>query len=137
MARDNADPEGEPFFVISVAARIINVHQQTLRYYERLGLLEPGRSRGNIRLYSMRDIQKAQQIRRLIEELGVNLAGVEVILNMNDRIAQMESQILQLRAQYDHRIRQLEAMLEQERQSGSARRASGRRAPGQDTSGDR
>jgi MerR family transcriptional regulator, heat shock protein HspR len=133
MDRENTGPESEPFFVISVAARIVNVHQQTLRYYERLGLLEPGRSRGNIRLYSMRDIQKAQQIRRLIDELGVNLAGVEVILNMNDRIAQMESQMQRMSAQYEHRIRQLEALLEQEREGGGSRRGSARRASGQES----
>jgi MerR family transcriptional regulator/heat shock protein HspR len=84
---ENRTAENEPFFVISIAARLVNVHQQTLRYYERLGLLEPGRSKGNIRLYSMKDVHRAQQIRRLIDELGVNLAGVEVILNMSDRMA--------------------------------------------------
>jgi MerR family transcriptional regulator, heat shock protein HspR len=134
MDSERMSPENEPFFVISVAARIVNVHQQTLRYYERLGLLEPGRSRGNIRLYSMRDIQRAQQIRRLIDELGVNLAGVEVILNMNDRIAQMESQMQQMRAQYEQRIRQLEQLLEQQ-EGGASRRSAARRAPGQDSRG--
>jgi MerR family transcriptional regulator, heat shock protein HspR len=133
MDRDSSGAESEPFFVISVAARIVNVHQQTLRYYERLGLLEPGRSRGNIRLYSMRDIQRAQQIRRLIEELGVNLAGVEVILNMNDRIAQMESQMQQIRSQYEQRILQLEALLEHEREAGGSRRGPARRSTDQDT----
>lgn len=111
MDNEMPNPENEPCFVISVAARIVNVHQQTLRYYERLGLLEPGRSRGNIRLYSMSDIQRAQQIRRLIDELGVNLAGVEVILNMSDRIAQVENQLQGLRAHYEERIRELEALL--------------------------
>ena len=57
-------------FVISVAARLLNVHPQTLRYYERAGLIAPSRSRGNIRLYSTRDIERAQQIKRLIEDLG-------------------------------------------------------------------
>ncbi len=69
-------------FVISVAARLLGVHPQTLRYYERAGLIQPSRSRGNIRLYSARDIERAQQIKRLIEDLGVNLAGVEVILRL-------------------------------------------------------
>jgi len=110
--RDEAnDVQEEPFFVISIAARLVNVHQQTLRYYERLGLLEPGRSRGNIRLYSMRDIQRAQQIRRLIEELGVNLAGVEVILNMTDKLAEMEQRMAQMRQEYEAEISRLRAML--------------------------
>ncbi|MGE5618180.1 MAG: heat shock protein transcriptional repressor HspR [Sphingomonadaceae bacterium] len=103
--------EQEPCFVISVAAKLVNVHQQTLRYYERLGLLEPGRSQGNIRLYSMRDIQRAQQIRRLIEELGVNLAGVEVILNMTERINELEQRMVLMREQYEAEIRRLRAML--------------------------
>src|SRR5665647_791052 len=97
---DRSRAEDEPFFVIGIAARLVNVHQQTLRYYERLGLLEPGRSRGNIRLYSMRDIQRAQQIRRLIDELGVNLAGVEVILNMTDRMVAMERRMALMQQQY-------------------------------------
>ena len=101
----------EPCFVISIAARLVNVHQQTLRYYERLGLLEPGRSQGNIRLYSMQDIQRAQQIRRLIDELGVNLAGVEVILNMTDRINEMEQRMIQMHEEYESEIRRLRAML--------------------------
>src|ERR1044071_7739967 len=68
------------YFAISVAARMLGVHAQTLRAYERQGLLTPSRTKGRIRLYSIDDIRRAQQIRRLIEDLGVNLAGVEVIL---------------------------------------------------------
>ena len=84
-------------FVISVAARLLGVHPQTLRYYERAGLIQPSRSRGNIRLYSARDIERAQQIKRLIEDLGVNLAGVEVILRLTERMRQMETELQQLR----------------------------------------
>lgn len=86
-------------FVISVAARLLNVHPQTLRYYERAGLIAPSRSRGNIRLYSTRDIERAQQIKRLIEDLGVNLAGVEVIMKLTERIREMEQEIETLRGQ--------------------------------------
>src|SRR5919202_241874 len=85
-------------FVISVAARLLGVHPQTLRYYERAGLINPSRSRGNIRLYSARDLERAQQIKRLIEDLGVNLAGVEVILHLTERMRQMERELEQLRA---------------------------------------
>src|SRR3712207_4939683 len=88
-------------FVISVAARLLGVHPQTLRYYERAGLIQPSRSRGNIRLYSARDIERAQQIKRLIEDLGVNLAGVEVILRLTEKMRTMEGELQQLRAELD------------------------------------
>jgi MerR family transcriptional regulator/heat shock protein HspR len=82
----------EPVFVISVAARILGVHAQTLRYYERAGIIEPSRSRGRIRLYSRADIERIRQVQRLIDELGVNLAGAEIILNMGERIRALESE---------------------------------------------
>jgi MerR family transcriptional regulator/heat shock protein HspR len=92
-------------FVISVAARLLNVHPQTLRYYERAGLIAPSRSRGNIRLYSTRDIERAQQIKRLIEDLGVNLAGVEVIMKLTERMREMEQEIETLRGQLTQKRR--------------------------------
>src|SRR5438876_2923737 len=79
-------PGDEGCYVISIAARMVGMHQQTLRYYERMGLIEPSRSRGNIRLYSPADIGRLRQIQRLISDLGVNLAGVEVIIRMNQRL---------------------------------------------------
>jgi MerR family transcriptional regulator/heat shock protein HspR len=85
------------FFAISVAARMLGVHAQTLRAYERQGLLAPSRTKGRIRLYSIDDIRRAQQIRRLIEDLGVNLAGVEVILQLTERIRDLEEELQQLR----------------------------------------
>jgi len=90
-------PEDEPCYVISVAARMVGVHAQTLRYYERMGLLRPSRSRGRIRLYSQSDINRLRQIQRLINDLGVNLAGAEVILRLTDRLQQMEREMEQLR----------------------------------------
>src|SRR3712207_8619146 len=72
-------------FVISVAARLLNVHPQTLRYYERAGLIAPSRSKGNIRLYSQEDIQRAMQIKRLIEDLGVNLRSEEHTSELQSR----------------------------------------------------
>ena len=80
-------------FVISVAARLVGVHEQTLRYYERAGLLEPARSKGRIRLYSLHDLERVRQIRRLTDEMGVNLAGVEVIMRLTDRIRALEQRI--------------------------------------------
>src|SRR5437764_5261162 len=85
------------FFAISVAARMLGVHAQTLRAYERQGLIVPSRTKGRIRLYSLDDIRRAQQVRRLIEDLGVNLAGVEVILQLTERIRDLEEEIEGLR----------------------------------------
>src|SRR5436190_4412963 len=106
---DAIDPHAEmsemACFVISVAARLLNVHPQTLRYYERAGLISPSRSRGNIRLYSTRDIERAQQIKRLIEDLGVNLAGVEVIIKLTERMREMEQEIESLRAEVGRKRR--------------------------------
>jgi MerR family transcriptional regulator/heat shock protein HspR len=84
-------------FVISVAAQLLEVHPQTLRYYERAGLLSPSRSKGNIRLYSAADLERARQIKRLIDDLGVNLAGVEVILRLTDRLRRVEQELEELR----------------------------------------
>jgi MerR family transcriptional regulator/heat shock protein HspR len=89
--------EEEPCFVISVAARMVGMHAQTLRYYERMGIIAPSRSRGRIRLYSQADISRLRQIQRLINDLGVNLAGAEVILRLNKRIRQMEEEMEELR----------------------------------------
>ena len=84
-------------YVISVAARLLEVHPQTLRYYERAGLLSPSRSQGNIRLYSSADLEQARQIKRLINDLGVNLAGVEVILRLTRHIQELELEVAEHR----------------------------------------
>lgn len=106
------EPRG---YTISVAAGIVNVHQQTLRHYERLGLIEPQRGRGDIRYFTADDIEKIQQIRRLIEDLGVNLAGVEVILNMRDQMERMrqetEAAILQLQKVHADDVRRLKDII--------------------------
>ena len=83
----------EPCYVISIAAKILGVHAQTLRYYEREGLIEPSRSQGRVRLYSRRDIDRLRQIKTLVNDLGVNLAGVDIILRLNERIVEMERQM--------------------------------------------
>jgi MerR family transcriptional regulator/heat shock protein HspR len=93
--------DGDPCYVISIAARMVGMHQQTLRYYERVGLIEPSRSRGNIRLYSPADIGRLRQIQRLISDLGVNLAGVEVIMRMNQHLQEAEKELEQLRAEVE------------------------------------
>ena len=91
--------DSEPCYVISVAARMLGVHAQTLRYYERAGMVEPSRSAGNRRLYSTEDIDRLRRIKTLIDDLGVNLAGVEVILRMGERMAEMETQMRRLEAE--------------------------------------
>ncbi len=96
----------EPVYVISIAAQILDTHPQTLRYYERAGLIQPSRSPGNIRLYSQENIERLQLIQRLVEDLGVNLAGVEVILNMRAQMRQMEEQMQRL-AEEIQRLHQL------------------------------
>jgi MerR family transcriptional regulator/heat shock protein HspR len=90
--------ENEPCYVISIAAKMLGIHQQTLRYYEREGLIQPSRSRGNIRLYSLSDINRLRQVQRLINDLGVNLAGAEVILRMSERMREMEAELERLRS---------------------------------------
>jgi MerR family transcriptional regulator, heat shock protein HspR len=105
--------EHEPCYVISVAAKLVSVHPQTLRYYERVGLIMPSRSRGNIRLFSMKDIERATQIQRLINDLGVNLAGVEVIMNMTERMRELEREAAAMRAQLENEITQLRRSLEE------------------------
>ena len=102
-------------YTISVAAELVSVHQQTLRHYERLGLVEPLRGTGEIRYYSPQDIERIQQIRRLVEELGVNLAGVEVILNMRDQLERLRSEsietISRMREEHESETRRLKEII--------------------------
>ena len=89
----------EPRYVISIAARILGVQTHTLRYYERVGVVEPQRSQGNIRLYSERDIEMLRRIKTLVDDLGVNLAGVEVILRMMQHVDQLQNQVGKLESE--------------------------------------
>jgi MerR family transcriptional regulator, heat shock protein HspR len=89
----------EPRYVISVAAKILGIQTHTLRYYERIGVIEPSRSRGNIRLYSEKDLEQLRRVKSLIEDLGVNLAGAEVILRMAHQIAQLQNRIQELESE--------------------------------------
>ncbi len=107
----SVDPSEEPCYIISVAAKLVRMHPQTLRYYERLGLIRPARSDGKIRLYSARDVERLHQIHRYIADLGVNLAGVEVILRMTERMAEMERQMGQVQQELAGEIRRLRQAL--------------------------
>ena len=89
--------DNEPCYVMGVAVRMVGVHAQTLRYYERIGLVAPSRSYGRRRLYSPRDIDRIKRIKALTEDLGINLAGVEVVLRLMDRIRRTEDEINRLR----------------------------------------
>ncbi len=95
----------EHHYVISVAARMLGVRTYTLRYYEKVGIIEPPRSRGNVRLYSDRDIAYLRRVRALMEDLGINLAGIEVILRMTQHMTELQ-----------HHIEALESELERLRQ---------------------
>jgi MerR family transcriptional regulator/heat shock protein HspR len=88
--------EKEPRYVISIAARMVGVRTHTLRYYERIGIVEPSRSRGNIRLYSENDIAQLRRVKTLMDDLGVNLAGVEVIMRIMQRMLELQGQVQEL-----------------------------------------
>jgi MerR family transcriptional regulator, heat shock protein HspR len=96
-------------FMISAVAEQYQIHPQTLRLYEREGLLKPSRSEGNTRLYTEQDLERLEVILKLTRDLGVNLAGVEIILNMRERMGEMQSQIEQfvssLNTEISHRAR--------------------------------
>ena len=91
----------EPRYVISIAAKILGIQTHTLRYYEKLGIIEPSRSSGKIRLYSQRDLDQLRRMKTLIEDLGVNLAGAEVILRMAQRMAELQRELEQLESELE------------------------------------
>ena len=115
--------DDEPCYIISVAAKLVCLHPQTLRYYERIGLVEPSRSAGNMRLYSPRDISRLRKIVRLVDELGLNLAGVEVILRMGTRMRELQREMEVMRADLETEIDRLRSLLRQERESGPHERS--------------
>jgi len=107
------------WYIISVAAQRADVHEQTLRHYERLGLISParkGESPHSPRLYTERDIERVVQIRGLMRDLGVNLAGVEAILHMKDRMEELQGKLqqemLDLRTQHEAETRRLKEIIE-------------------------
>ncbi len=87
----------EPVYLISIVAKMLDIHPQTLRQYERENLICPSRSDGRIRLYSQRDVDKIKMILRLTRELGVNIAGVDIILRLKEGVDSMEKEIAELR----------------------------------------
>jgi MerR family transcriptional regulator/heat shock protein HspR len=91
----------EPRYVISIAARIVGIETYTLRYYESIGLIQPYRSKGNIRYYSEADIERLRQIKTLMSDLGINLAGVEVVMRMAEKMAAMQQRIQEMESKIE------------------------------------
>jgi MerR family transcriptional regulator/heat shock protein HspR len=96
----------EPCYVISVAAKLVELHPQTLRRYEEIGLVKPARASGR-RLYSPRDLERLRKINRLVNDLGVNLAGVEVIFNMSERMKYLQKELDRMQAEFQAEIERL------------------------------
>lgn len=90
----------EPVYLISAVAEILNIHPQTLRQYEREGLIKPSRTNGKIRLYSQKDIDHIKYVLTLTRDLGINLAGVDMILQLNNRIETLENEILKYKDKF-------------------------------------
>lgn len=103
-------PREQPVFHISVVAEMVGVHQQTLRSYERLGLVTPARSPGNTRLYSVSDVERVRQVLRLVDELGVNLAGAEVVLRMRAQIEEMRRALARQAAELERALGEIERL---------------------------
>ena len=99
--------QGRPRYMISVAADIVGMHPQTLRIYENKGLVSPKRTRGNTRLYSEADLDRLRLIQRLTSELGLNLAGVEVVLRMEDELRRARAQIERLQLEMRDEIQNI------------------------------
>lgn len=103
MYFDGMDSRDRPVYFISVAAELVNMHPQTLRLYERRGLVIP-RRQGKNRLYSQRDIERLQAIQKLTQELGINLAGVELITHLQEELEEMRRMLTSTVKQLQRRI---------------------------------
>lgn len=106
------DDRRRPLFMISVAAELAEMHPQTLRMYERRGLICPQRSSKSTRLYSMQDVERLRRIQELVSEYGLNLAGVERVLEMEERLSLMEKKIEDLRAEIEQVVAEARTELE-------------------------
>jgi MerR family transcriptional regulator/heat shock protein HspR len=92
---DKENNDSEPRYVISIAAKMLEMQTYTLRYYERVGIIEPRRSRGNVRLYSDQDIALIKRVKTMVEDMGINLPGVEVILRMIQHMGELQNELEQ------------------------------------------
>lgn len=109
-SNDGLIPQQEPVFQISIVSRMIGLHQQTIRSYERIGLVKPHRTPGNTRLYSHADVERLQTVTRLVNDLGVNLAGVDVILRMTKQIEELHQELERVTTRLRDAERRLERM---------------------------
>ncbi len=100
-------PRDEPVFSISIVSRMVGIHQQTIRSYERIGLIKPSRSPGNTRVFSQRDVERLQRVLSLMNDLGVNLAGVEVVLRMSSQIEELQRELRETRGDLGLAIEEL------------------------------
>ena len=106
------DDKMKPVFMISVAAELAEMHPQTLRMYERRGLIRPQRSSKSTRLYSLEDVKRLQRIQQLVGECGLNLAGVERVLQMEEQVAKLQTKLDELQASMERLAEQAEEELE-------------------------
>ena len=102
MPRREDVPEDAPVFVISVAAQLAGMHAQTLRQYDRLGLVTPGRTGGGGRRYSARDVALLREVQRLSQDEGVNLAGIKRIIELESHVDALRQRVAELAAELDH-----------------------------------
>ena len=99
--------DDRPRYMISVAAELVGMHPQTLRMYEQKGLVRPGRTAGNTRLYSEADLERLRLIQRLTTELGLNLAGVEAVLELEEQLQRMQARMERLESEMRDAIQQV------------------------------
>jgi MerR family transcriptional regulator/heat shock protein HspR len=108
MRRETPDPSDRALYIISVAAELAGVHPQTLRIYERKGLLQPARTSGNTRRYSDRDLDRLRAIQKLTQEHGVNLAGVKMIVELENEMDRMRQRMDRMMRELENTRRRLE-----------------------------
>ena len=104
----------EPVFLISVVSKMLNIHPQTLRQYEREGLIKPSRTEGKMRLYSQSDIDRLKLILSLVRDLGVNLAGVEIILQLKEELERLQEENETLKQTQGHIPRNRSVVIKKE-----------------------
>ena len=118
-----------PLYMIGVVAEMLEVHPQTLRFYEKKGLLRPSRSVGRTRMYSQEDVEELGRLLRLTRDMGVNLAGVEVILKMRRRMVDMQKQIQDLLAHVREMGGDVESVARRESRDSLVKAATGQLQP--------
>jgi MerR family transcriptional regulator/heat shock protein HspR len=106
--------DDKPRYMISVAADLVGMHPQTLRIYEQKGLVRPKRTSGNTRLYSESDLERLRLIQQLTTELGLNLAGVEMVLRLEDQLRRMQRRMERMERDMSERLRQVERQYKRE-----------------------